>query len=301
MLDKDIPYESVLDQLNDGVLLTDDEAVINYWNRGAERITGLARDSVDGLVYGPDFLPHLDREGSPVFNGESPVQRCLREGRTLEQEAYISHDSGAPVPVLARVSPIINTRNEVIGAIEVFSDNTSKVAALRRIEELEELALLCPVTEAGNRRYTEITLQNAFEELRRYHWKFGVLFTDIDHFKDVNDTYGHHTGDEILRMVAHALRASLRSFDFVGRWGGEEFVVILPNINDDVLASVAERCRVAVEVSRYQHEGRQIGVTVSVGAALAQRDESAEDLLARVDRLMYRSKQGGRNLVTTDV
>lgn len=300
MLRHDIAYENLLDQLNDGVFFVDVNHHITYWNRGAERITGYTRDEVAGMPCSASFLGHLDRAGAPVFGDQPPTVLCLKDGTMRENDLYLKHKNGPLVPVLTRISPIVNTLDEVIGAMEVFTDNTSKILAMRRIEELEEIALVCPVTHVGNRRYAEMALANAFEELRRYEWVFGVLFVDVDHFKRVNDKHGHSVGDEVLRMVAMALKSSLRTFDFVGRWGGEEFVIILPNINDEVLLRVAERCRAIVEESRYLHEGKEVQVTVSIGAALAKGDETPAELLERVDQLMYRGKEAGRNQVCAE-
>lgn len=300
MLGKDIAFEDLLDQLNDGIFFVDSGGLVTYWNSGAERITGLLRAEVMGTPCTASFLGHLDRRGAPVFDESSPIQLCLGDGRVREEELFLVGKSGQLVPVFMRVSPICDTRGDVIGAVEVFSDNTSNYAARERIEELEELALLCPVTGVGNRRYAEIAINNAFDELQRYNWRFGLLFIDIDHFKQVNDTHGHETGDHVLRMAAHAIRDCLRSFDFVGRWGGEEFIVLLPSINDDVLTPVAERCRAAVENSNVQIEGKQITVTISAGAVIANRDENLTSLIKRADQLMYRSKSAGRNVVTTD-
>ncbi len=293
-----VSHELLLDHLQDGVCFVDQENIITYWNKGAERITGFLREDMIGRECETDLLGHGDREGNPVFEAQSPVMRCLGDGSTFEEEVFIQHAEGHRVPVFSRVSPILNSRDEVIGALEVFSDNTSRLQALSRIEELEQLALLCPLTGMGNRRYTQMALDNAFQELRRYGWGFGVLFIDIDHFKQVNDTYGHGVGDEILIMVASALRSGLRSFDFVGRWGGEEFIVLLPNITDDVLKRVAERCQVLVRDATYQHEGKTIQVTVSMGGVLADPEETVEQCVDRADRLMYESKAAGRDRIT---
>ncbi len=301
MVMESISYENLLDQLHDGVYFLDGERRITYWNKGAERITGYDRSEVVGVACAPDFLGHLDGKGGPVFGEDCPLELSMKDGLVRERELYFRHKNGQSVPVITRISPILNSRGESIGALEVFSDNTSKVYARQRIEELEELALICPLTGVGNRRYAQVTLQNAFEELRRYGWGFGLLFIDIDRFKDINDTYGHPVGDEVLRMTACALRASLRSFDFVGRWGGEEFLVILPNTTDDMLARIAERCRTLIQESSFQSEGREIRVTVSIGAVIADPDETADDCVERADKLMYQSKANGRNRVTLEL
>lgn len=293
-------YETLLDHLHDGVYLVDGANRISYWNRGAERLLGHTRDQVIGRACDPDFLAHADVDGRSFLNGRSPVQVCLVRGEPISAEVYVRHRDGAMVPVSTRVSPIIGPGGDVVGAMEVLSENSTNIQSKRRIRELEELALLCPLTGVGNRRYADIALRNAVEELSRFGWPFGLLFVDVDHFKDVNDAHGHAIGDEILRMVAHALRASLRTFDFVGRWGGEEFVLILPNITDEVMDGVAERCRRTIEESAYQSEGRPIHVTVSIGGTLARTEDRPGDCVARADRRMYASKQAGRNRVTLE-
>lgn len=295
-----INYETLLDHLQDGVYLVDSDACITYWNRGAERILGYSRDEVMGKPCTPAFLAHARTDETPYAGGRSPVSICLEDALPFEEEVFVTHRDGHQVPVYIRVSPVFGPGGETIGALEVFSDNSTRMQARRRIKELEELALLCPVTGVGNRRYAEMALHSAIEELNRFEWPFGVLFVDVDHFKHINDTYGHPIGDEVLRMVAHALRSSLRSFDFVGRWGGEEFVVVLPNITDEILERVGERCRQLIEVSEYQSEGRAIQVTVSIGGTMARQGETIQDCLDRADRLMYQSKRAGRNRVTLD-
>jgi diguanylate cyclase (GGDEF)-like protein/PAS domain S-box-containing protein len=295
-----ISYEMLLDHLKDGVCVVGLDQRISFWNSGAERITGFTREEAMGKPYADGILSHRDKTGGLMFLNVTPVQTCLSDGAPREFELYLSRKDGALAPVFTRISPITDPRGNVIGALEVFSDNSSKVQALERIEELEELALVCPITGVGNRRYAEMALNNAIDELQRFQWPFGVMFIDVDLFKSVNDAHGHAIGDQVLRMVAHALRNSLRSFDFVGRWGGEEFLVTLPNITDDLLLRVAERCRASVEESRFQSGGESFGVTVSIGATMATPGEAAEGLLERADRLMYRSKATGRNRISTD-
>jgi diguanylate cyclase (GGDEF)-like protein len=127
----------------------------------------------------------------------------------------------------------------------------------------------------------------------------GILFMDMDHFKKVNDTYGHEVGDRVLSMVANTLRLALRATDTVGRWGGEEFVALLYNIFDDtMLFKTAEKVRALIEASRLDLDGRNLSVTVSIGATRPYTNDSPESIIRRADELMYRSKQAGRNRVT---
>ena len=120
---------------------------------------------------------------------------------------------------------------------------------LERIAQFEKMAYLDTLTGVANRRFTEMTLHSRLDERQRYGWSFGVLFIDVDHFKNVNDQYGHEVGDQVLAMVAKTLSNSVRSFDFVGRWGGEEFLAILANVDAAELHAFANRIRALVEQS----------------------------------------------------
>jgi diguanylate cyclase (GGDEF)-like protein len=128
----------------------------------------------------------------------------------------------------------------------------------------------------------------------------GVLYIDADHFKDVNDTFGHKTGDEVLRMVGQSIVNGLRRGDVPVRWGGEEFLALLPGTDQAGLRAAAERVRMLAENSWIQKGEVQVRVTISVGATMAVPTETGDDLVDRADKFMYSSKQGGRNRVTTD-
>ncbi len=301
MPDEIIAPELIIDQLYDGVCFVDLEGRITVWNRGAQRITGHARDCMLGKTLSSDILTHVDEHGTVLFEERPPLFMTLSDGQIREKELFLRHVDGHTIPVMVRISAIHSTTGEIIGAIEIFSDNSSKYLARQRIEELEALALVCPLTGVGNRRYGMLTITNAVEEYRRYGRRFGLLFIDIDRFKSINDEYGHAVGDDVLIMVSQALRASLRSIDFVARWGGEEFVAVLPNIAEDRLSAVAERCRLNVQESAIQHDGKVIHVTISIGGVIGAEDENADTCVDRADRLMYQSKSGGRNRVTLEL
>jgi diguanylate cyclase (GGDEF)-like protein len=227
-----------------------------------------------------------------------PASRVFRSGKTHEQELYLHHKDGHRVYVLTRITPMLDSNGNLEGAVEIFSDNTSTVMARRRVERLRKLTLLDPVTELGNRRYGMINLSSRLGELKRYDWKFGVIFMDIDRFKNVNDTYGHETGDKVLKMVANTLSRNCRRFDIFCRWGGEEFLGIIANVNEADLFLIADRFRRLVEESSFKSEKGPIKVTVSVGATVPRPDDTAEGLIKRADELMYHSKSAGLNRVS---
>jgi len=292
-------YKNLLDNLYDGVYFLDCDRKITYWNRGAERLTGYNNDEVVGCYCRENILEHVDDMGTRLCEASlCPAAKTLTDGREREEELYLHHKKGYRVPVSIRVAPIHGPGGDIVGAVEVFSDNSTRIEARQTIEELRRMALLDSLTQVGNRRFAEMNLTARLGELDRYGWSFGVLFMDIDHFKRINDSYGHEVGDQILRMTARTLSNSVRSFDLVTRWGGEEFLAIIAHVDDRKLHIVAEKLRNMMERSSLSLNSRTIKVTISIGATLTRPEDSVESLVRRADKLMYESKLSGRNSVT---
>jgi diguanylate cyclase (GGDEF)-like protein/PAS domain S-box-containing protein len=291
-------YRALLDNFYDGVYFVDRERLITYWNKGAERISGYSAAEAVGTHCHDELLNHVDENGVRPCHGRCPVAQTIADGRGREAEVYLHHKAGHRVPVHVRVAPIFGADGAVIGAVEVFSDNSAKMSALHRVQDLERVAYVDALTGLASRALTDITLRARLDELARYGWPFGVLFIDIDQFKPVNDRFGHEAGDAILRAVGNTLRGGARTFDLVGRWGGEEFVAILANTDAHKLHAIADRFRALVETSVVSAAGAEHAVTVSVGGTQADAGDTVETLIARADALMYASKQAGRNRVT---
>jgi len=150
----------------------------------------------------------------------------------------------------------------------------------------------------ANRNYIEREIQSRFEENKRFHVPFGILFIDVDHFKKCNDTYGHDVGDDVLKLIANTFVANARPFDLYGRWGGEEFLGIIRNINNEDLESLGNRLRKLIENSYILHENKKLHVTVSIGATVVRKGDSTGSLIKRADTLLYKSKEAGRNCLT---
>lgn len=298
MIDQSDIYKSLLDNLYDGVYFVDRHRRITYWNKGAERLTGYKSSDVVGRHCADNILKHVDDNGSQLCKGLCPLSKTITTGSVHEAEVYLHHKDGHRVPVLVRLAPIHDGSGQIIGAVEVFSDNTSRVTAIKRVEALQGIAFLDALTGVGNRRYTEMNLQSRLEELRRYGWPFAVLFVDIDHFKRFNDKYGHNMGDEVLKTTAKTIVGSLRSFDFLGRWGGEEFLAIIENVDQIQVYGVANKLRALVEQSALPVGLEKVRLTISIGATVAQKDDTIESIISRADRLLYLSKSSGRNLAS---
>ena len=294
-------YERLLDGISDGVYFMDRDRIIRYWNRGAERITGFNRDEVLGKACRDNVLVHVDEKGRNLCLGEfCPAYCTIMDGRERQVEVYLHHKKGFRLPVTVRILPIRDDSGEITGAVEAFSDNRRMRELADRIQELERLALIDPLTKIGNRRYGETRLQNGFDQLHRYGWTFGILFMDIDHFKKVNDSHGHGTGDNVLQIVAGTLLHNLRPSDSASRWGGEEFLVVLPHVDRNEIGIVGKKLRALIEKSSVETDSGGLSVTVSIGAALARQSDSMISLVERADQLMYQSKRRGRNTITIE-
>lgn len=280
-------HEHILQELPIGVYYVDPQRRITFWNHGAERITGFLAGEMIGSACPDALLQHIDHTGRSLCTSGCPLSQAIRSGVSQEQDIFLHHKDGHRVPVHVRVQPIFNEAGKCIGAVEVFQDNTPQMAALERINELQEQAYLDPLTGLANRRYAEQQLEKTLAEMEQLGWSFGVIAIDIDDFKRINDRYGHAIGDDVLTMVASALRSGTRGFDVLARWGGEEFLCLALNVDDDQLAVIAERLRLLVERSFLDLNGERIAVTISAGAALQRPGEPVQDLLQRADQLLY--------------
>jgi two-component system, cell cycle response regulator len=166
-------------------------------------------------------------------------------------------------------------------------------------EELREKANKDLLTMLPNRAAIMAALEHEFGRCHRDHRSVGVVLLDIDHFKKVNDTYGHFAGDAVLRETAQRLKNSMRAYDQVGRYGGEEFLVVLPNCDMEAARNQAERMRQRLQESKILADaGLEIPVTASFGVTVSDQSERSPDLFIRIaDEALYRAKAGGRNCV----
>jgi two-component system, cell cycle response regulator len=194
-------------------------------------------------------------------------------------------------------------RNELLARARTQLRQKHYADSLRdKVQQSIGLALVDPLTGLNNRRFLETHLATMLDEAQRRRTPLSLMIFDIDHFKKVNDTYGHGCGDEVLKGFADRLRKVVRGGDLLCRLGGEEFVIVMPNSSIEVAARVAERTRSAIQDEDFviDSAGQRISITVSIGVAGRGRDGDPDSLYRRADRALYRSKSEGRNRVTAD-
>ncbi len=288
-------YKDLIDQMSDGVYFVDCDRKIVYWNNGAFNLTGYTASELVGRSCFDEILCHVGYDGKRLCQDGCPLSASIEDGASHEANVFLRHKEGRRVPVNVRVQPMRGNDGEIIGAIEIFSDDSAQTEARRKVEAMRRLAFLDHLTQLPNRRFMEMSLATALAEFQIHQDPFGVLALDLNKFKHINDTFGHACGDRTLQELAKTLVGSLRSADVIGRWGGDEFLVILPNVHIELLKSLAERCSVIVErMAIPDGFGGTLTLSISVGATLARPGDITTDLVNRADELMYQDKLKGR-------
>jgi diguanylate cyclase (GGDEF)-like protein len=210
----------------------------------------------------------------------------------------------------------ITYANKTIGAIALYHKKPAKFDTSRILEiilqelkvlmrikwlysETKYLAITDGLTGLYNRRYFQQTLDREFARSKRYKSPLSIAMFDIDHFKNINDTYGHQFGDQVIAEISKIIRNSLRKTDYVARYGGEEIVLILPETPIEQTMIPIERIRIKIQDFPFVFDGKSVKVTASCGLAGVEPDVvSHEDLLLRTDKALYESKSKGRNRTT---
>jgi diguanylate cyclase (GGDEF)-like protein/PAS domain S-box-containing protein len=228
-----------------------------------------------------------DNAGTQALAGLK--REVVETGRSIRREISFPL-SGGKRTYLFHAEPVLDPRGAISGAKTVALDITD----LRRAEAE---AATDHLTGAANRRSMETLVRQEVSRTRRYGTLSSLIAIDIDHFKRVNDRHGHIVGDAIIKAVVECLRAELRSADSVARWGGEEFLVLLPETEHEEAVRVAERMRQRVATHAF---GEVDHVAISLGVATARIGDRVRDLLARADAALYRAKREGRNRVVAD-
>jgi two-component system, cell cycle response regulator len=233
-----------------------------------------------------------DVAGDPELLGVAVV--LMHPGADVDGVVEALRDGAVDVWTAPGVAP------ELIARVRVaYRSRQMLDLALRRYSDLEDLAYRDELTELPNRRGATRQLDVLISRARRHGHQLALLLVDADRFKAINDEHGHAVGDIVLRELAARLRERVRREDVVGRWGGEEFVVALPETTPDGAAAVAESLRAAIAGTPVEADGLALDVTVSIGVA-AWTGQDLDDLVARADTALYGAKTTGRNRVVVE-
>jgi len=296
----------LINAIDVGVVVLDSDVCVEVWNQFMENHASIKPADIVGQSLFSHF-PEIDegwlrQKSVPIFNLRSPVFIIW------EQRQYL-FKFGANRPVTCgahhmyqnvTMFPIIGDNGEVsrfcIMVYDVTDQALSKLGMSRLNDELKVASRIDGLTGLFNRRYWQERFEQAYKLAKRREKPSTALMLDIDHFKKVNDTYGHQAGDSVIQSLAHLIKRCVRETDLAGRYGGEEFAVILTDSAVDNAVTVAERLRRLAEHSQVEHEGQIIKFNISVGLAeFSPLCDSPMEWLERADQALYQAKQTGRN------
>ena len=274
-----VAFDNAVEIMDDAIIVLDNDWGFIYCNQSAKELfPAIASYS------GAENI--LRMEGWP-----SELHKETDSQITIDT---INQETGEKKYQKAQIDDICDVNNEKIGVSIVIKDIT-KITNM--LEQLEELAITDPLTGIFNRRHFLTLINRQLSLARRYNHSIGLLMLDIDHFKQVNDKYGHVVGDHVLCGVVNAVSEQLRTQDVFARYGGEEFIVFSIENDEKGIVSFAERIRETIETSIIHYEDLKIKVTVSIGAILLSPNQTFDDAVLRVDKALYEAKENGRNRV----
>jgi len=277
--------------VGEGIYVLDTEGRTLYINRAVSRLTGyneqkLYQENLHQLLH--------QHEENNVSLQQCPIFSSALKGITYEGDEQFKTRTGELLPVVVTSQPMIE-RGQITGVVTVFRDISDRKEAERK---LKRLATTDSLTGLSNRR---ALLERLHEEQllsKRLGHPSSLLMIDFDHFKQINDQYGHNVGDLVLQHFASLARSCLRETDSIGRLGGEEFAILLPGTDLDGAMQLAERLRHLLELTPTETADGQVPMTLSIGVTtLHASDTGSSELLSRADAALYQAKSGGRNRI----
>lgn len=274
-----------LDATSESLLITDRQGVIVYVNQAFERQTGHRAPDVLGKK------PALLRSGNQSGEFYRHLWQTLARGESFHATFTNRRQDGSLFHLEQTITPARDERGEISHYVSVSKDLTEHV---EREQALQTLAYSDPLTGLNNRMFGERQLAQEWQRAQRYRRSLAAIMADVDHFKQINDQHGHASGDQVLQLLGKILRDNVRRTDSVIRWGGEEFLILAPDSDEQTAAALAERIRQAVCAHRFPAVG---ALSISLGVAQLQAGEDRAGLIERADQALYAAKHGGRNRV----
>jgi diguanylate cyclase (GGDEF)-like protein/PAS domain S-box-containing protein len=280
-----VALNAVIDIISDGMIVIDHEEQVIDANPAALQILGKPEVEVYGQHIREVFINWSEILAQHHVRTAAPNEIVLG---TPEQPRYFE----------CKVSDLHNRRARLDGRAIILHEVTERVQLLQTVQEL---AITDPLTQIANRRYFFENAEREFKRALRYGRDLSLILFDIDRFKAVNDRYGHLVGDQVLADLAQYCRRHTRSIDLLARFGGEEFVILMPETGQKEAVDAAERLRKSIESRNFRYNDQVISITLSLGVVGVSQDNALTltHYLERADRAMYAAKQAGRNGVAS--
>lgn len=289
-------HRRLLDSMQDGVIFLDANMTILLWNRTAEQLTGLPAATVIQRNWTPSLVEMTDERGRVVRDGDCPLRNAIESSTQVFRRLSIGNRFGESTSVDVQLVPIVDCQGPPQGLVMIIRDASRQVTLEERVQTLHEQATRDPLTQLANRsEFDRVQIQFVRRHLDS-HFPCALIICDIDHFKQINDTYGHQAGDEALQTFSRLLQEHCRPGDLVARYGGEEFAILCADCNSASAVERAEAIRKILEGTP-QPALNDNAMTASFGVTEVQGGDTPETMLRRADRALYQAKNAGRNRV----
>jgi diguanylate cyclase (GGDEF)-like protein/PAS domain S-box-containing protein len=289
-------HRKLLESMHDAVIFVDGSLRVVLWNRAAERLTGIPTPSIEHKLWSPALVSLRDEQQKLIVEADCPVILAIKTGVQTLRRLSVTGRNGQRVEVDAHLVPVHAKCGVSHGAALLMHDASSQITLEQRVQTLHEKATRDPLTQVANRsEFDRIHAACVQSHLER-QLPCSLVICDIDHFKRINDRFGHQAGDEVLIAFAGLLRRHCRSGDLVARYGGEEFVMLCSDCDNATATRRAEELRAELaEFPMVALDGKSI--TASFGVTERQCGDTPETMLRRADRALYQAKENGRNTV----
>ncbi len=286
----------LLEQMRDGVIFVDAAGRIVGWNPAAERLSGINGSWVLGRTWFPELLGLTDERGEAISLEDCPVQAALSCGAQSLRRLTLRGRSGRQTPVDFHVIPVPQPEGSHVGAVVIMHDASPEASLEAECHRLQARTSLDPLTQLANRAELDRLLPAFVAQHQRREVPCSLIVCDLDHFKQINDTFGHQAGDAVIKAFASVLKSAVRPGDLAARYGGEEFVLLCAHCDNRAAAERAEQIRFRFAQIPHPCLDHKTA-TASFGVTELQPGDTPESFFRRADRALMQAKINGRNQV----
>lgn len=287
----------LLNYLDQGVFFINIEKNLVYWNKSAETLLGYQSAELSNHKC-CQLTTHIGLNGESLCSEHCPITKAIQEGQPQEEDMFIVHKDGHTILAKVTTVPVYNKVGQLVGVIELISNNALKGIGQEKIKALTKAAFMDSTSELFSKQYIETRLQTMFKESPEKRESFGILYINIVGFRAINEMYGASRADRILKSVAKILSSGITHPTIIGRWHGASFIVILDTAKKSLMLLLADKLKKLISETSLQIGDQNVEITVSIGHAISQSNDSIDYLIERAtkDSLVENVKEAAPEL-----
>ncbi len=291
-------YLFQIESLYDGIYIVNSDLQFVIFSPGLEKLTDILATDVLGEAWTSNSLPLTNKEGTSLTTADCSMNRVIANGKPMTTELMLERPGGRLINIEVQSVPMFDEEGHLLGVAEIYRDLSRGLKRPQEFSDLKLAASMDALTSVANRGELETQLAIMLAQINKEQSPapLSIMFIDADHFKNINDTYGHSIGDDVLIELARLFQHETYSGELVGRYGGEEFVILCPETDLENAVKKAERLRLAISNLKIDNIVKT-RLSASFGVAQVESGDSIESLFRRADKALYHAKETGRNRV----